>query len=45
MANLIEANISEALDEGHRAKNAKEIAGVQQVRQATANVYLPETVN
>jgi hypothetical protein len=40
-ANLIGANISEALDEGNRAKHAEEMAGAQQVVQAAANVYLP----
>jgi hypothetical protein len=40
-SNLIGANISEALDEGNRAKHAEAMAGAQQVVQAAANVYLP----
>lgn len=44
-ANLIGANISEALDEGNRAKHAEEMAGAQQVVQAAANVYLPGSLN
>jgi hypothetical protein len=44
-ANLIGANISEALDEGNRAKHAEEMAGAQQVVQAAASVYLPGSTN
>jgi hypothetical protein len=38
-ANLIGANISEALDEGNRAKHAEAMAGARQVVQAVS-VYL-----
>jgi hypothetical protein len=44
-SNLIEANISEALDEGNRAKHAEAMAGASQVVQAAANMYLPGSNN
>jgi len=43
-SNLIGANISEALDEGNRAKHAEAMAGAQQMVRAAANVYLPVSI-